>query len=349
MALKDQIFVGGVWVDSAVRITNDSGTVLVSGTDQGNGEAISDEYNLTLSAVSGGTGTITVGTLSPNNPYKGRVRTGVALDGTTIRRDVVPGVGLVFSASGVNTNTATVKVGVYLGTFDAFGVGAGVPSAGTRHKVVNDGSGAVSDAKVRLLVQAVLVKKTGNALAYVRPFAEGATEKQAGGGSTRTMPYAISVINVSGSGVNKIGDLQVDGATLGAGTILDLQTGTLVSGTGLKAVSPSYAYRITSGPLTGTEFALDAAVGSGDTANVLIFPSRYVQIAPDVSGSAGTYGTVDVTLTQSGQSAGVIQPSGEAFYWVRVLVPSGAGSESNPHPTNPALQGTETGAAGWLV
>jgi hypothetical protein len=348
MALKDQILVSAVWVDSAARFANTSGTMLASAADNGSGEALADEYSLVASAVSGGTGTITVQTLSPNNPYKGRVATGVALDGATVYTNIIPGVNLVFANTTANTNASTVFVGVYAGTFDAFGVGAGTPSTPVRHKVVNDGTGAVANAKAQCRTQAIQYKKTGSVFAYVRPFADGATEKQQGSGSTRTMPYALSITGTAGAGSAKTANLLVDGVVLGAATILDLSTGTSVSGTGLKAISPAYPYRITSGPLTGLEFALDPNCANGDIANVLIFPSRYVQIAPDaVGGVPGTWGTTDVVLTQSGQAAGVIQPAGEAYYHTRIVVPAGAGSESNPHPTNVALSGTETGSANW--
>jgi hypothetical protein len=349
MSLVDKILISAVWVASAVRFSNTSGTVLTSATDATNGRAIADEYTLTLSAVSSGTGTVTVGTTSPNNPYKGRVVTGVSLNGTTIYKNIIPGVSLVFSASGANTNVGSVLVGQYLGTFDAFGGGAGVPSASTRHQVINTGSGAVSAAVASLKTQAICVDRTGTVFNYVKPFAIGSTEKTAGGGSARVMPYAISVANTTGSGSSKVTDLLVDGVTLGAGSLLDVSAGTTVSGSGIKAITPSYVYIVQTGPLTGMEFAIDPSVANGNTANILVFPSRYVQIAPDVSGDPGTWGTADVDLTQSGQGTGVIQPAGDAYYHTRILVPAGASSESNPYPANVALVATETGAAGWTA
>jgi hypothetical protein len=293
------------------------------------------------------TATITVGTLAPNNPYKGRVVTGVILDGATGYTNIVPGIIVIFASATANADATTVFVGLYNGTFDAFGAGAGVPSASTRHQVLNDGLGAVSNAVAKLLSQAVLYRKTGSGVFnYIRPFADGATEKT-NPGSTRVQPYNVGVVNVSGAGSAKVCDLQVDGVTLGSNSILDLSTGALVSGSGLKAISPGYAYRIQTGVLVGLEFAIDASVANGDVGNVLIFNSRYVQIAPDVAGAPGTWGTANVTLTQAGQASGVIQPGGAAYYHSRILVPSGASSESNPFPGEIALQGTETGSANW--
>jgi hypothetical protein len=351
MALIDYILISAVWVASAVRFANTTGTPVVSAIESGTGEALADDYTLTASAVSGGTGTFTVGTASPNNPYKGRVVTGVSLDGATAYKNVIPGVTLVFNAATANGNVATVHVGQYLGTFDAFGSGAGTPGTAVRHRVVNSGTGAVSNAVASLRTHAVLVKRTGTVFNYVRPFAPGATEKVASLPSTQTLPYHLTIANVAGSGPTKTADLQVDTVTLGAASILNLSTGATEDGAGLKAISPAYPYRIITGPLTGLEFALDPTCANGDFCNILIFPARYLQItgesSPGVADAAG-WGTTDVPLTQAGQAAGVIQPTGEAFYWARPVVPAGAGSESNPHPANVALSATETGAADWM-
>jgi len=347
--LIDKILVGAAWTGSAARFLNNAGTPLLSAADNASGEALADEYTLTLSAATPTTGTITVQTVSPNNPYKGRVVTGVLRDGATVYDNIIPGISLVFAnAAWANGNNATVYVGSYLGTFDAFGPEAGAGQAATRHQVVNDGTGAVANAAAKLLTQSVHVRKVGRVFAYVKAFAPGATEKVAGGGSSRIEPYRITLANVAGAGAAKTGDLQVDGVTLGAGTILNLSTGEAEDGVGLRMIAPSYAYRILTGPLSGVEFALSALGATGDTANILIFPSRYMQIAPDADGVAGTYGTADVPLTQPGQSSGVIQPGGVAYYWSRLLVPSGANAESNPYPTQVALSATETGAANYL-
>lgn len=350
MSLVDRIeATPGVWVLSNARFTNSIGTPIVSITESASGELIPDEYYLVFSSVAGGTGTVTVTTSAPNNPYSGRVVTGVVLDGTTAIKNVVPGLSIIFSAGTANANGATALGGVYLGVFDAEGVGAGVPSAGVRHQITNSGASSVSDSKARLLPQSLLVKKTGTVFDYIKPFAEGADEKIVGGGSNRTMPYALKVIAVSGAGAAKIGTLQVDLVTLGAASILDLTTGATVSGTGLKAISPGYGYRILTGPLEGMEFALSSLVATNDIANVLIFPTRFIQIAPDTAGVAGSYGTTQIVLTQVGQGAGIIQPSAVAYYWVRTLVPLGGVAESNPHPAFVALEASETESAGWTV
>lgn len=352
--LDDQLFISGAWVSSAVRFTNTSGTPLASVADGATGEALADVYTLAISSVGGGTCTVTVTTASPNNPYGNppRVVSGVAIDGVTQYRNIVPGVLLVFSNTAANGNTAQVSAGLYLGPFDAFGSGAGVPSAETRHRVVNNGTGPVSNAQAALKTHAVLVKKVGLALISVKPFADGAAEKEAGGGSTQTMPYALTLSGTAGSGGAKTTNLSVDGVLVPAGQLADLNaSGAAVSGTGVKAVAGQSYRFLAPHVLQGLEFSIDPACADGDTANVLIFPARHVQIAREVGGAADAadWGTDPVTLTQAGQSAGVIQMAGEAFYWTRVVVPPGASAQKNPEPMDVSLSATETGSAGWFA
>lgn len=348
--LIDKIFEGGVWVDSDSRVTNTVGTPITSAAANRDGRAIADEYFLTFAAVVVGTSAnVTVTTTSPNNPY--RHTKAVVLDGVTVHKDVIPGLDMVFSANGGFTGawTATIKVGEFLGTFDAFGGGAGVPSAGVRHQVANTGTGAVSSAKARLIPIVKWVKKVGTVFSVVKPFAEGATEKVQGGGSSRVVPYVLSISAVAGAGAAKTCTVSVDGVAFPAASLRDLSTGVDQSGALVKAIAPGNYYRVITGALTGLEFAVDAGVANGDTANVLIFTSAFIQIAPDAAGVAGAYGTADVVLTEAGQAAGTILAGGVAYYWRRVLVPAGGNAESNPRPGDVALTGTETGAANWLA
>lgn len=346
MGLIDQLFISGAWVASAAHFTNTTGAPVVSVTDQNTGEALADEYGLTLSAVGGGTGTVTVSTLSPNNPYKGRVVAGVALDGVTVRKDIVPGIGIVLAVTAANGNVATVFVGLYLGAFDAFGVDAGTPFAVTRHRIVNGGSGPVSNAEAALKTHSVLYKQIGNALSRVAPFADGATEKETG---VQTVPYNVTISATAGSGGGKTCSISVDGVVVPAGQLTDLNTSVLQGGTLVKAIS-GQSYRFNAPhALAGLEFAVDPNCANGDEANVLVFNVRHIQIAREVAGAPddGDWGTDPVVLTQSGQSAGVIQPAGEAFFYTRVVVPSGASAEKNPHPANVSITATETGSASW--
>lgn len=334
----------GTWVDAATRYTNTTGTPLVSAVSNDDGQLVADKYSLSFaSVVAGVSAQVTVTGQSPNNPNNNSgAPITVNLDGTTQYKNIIRGVTLVFSSSGsfVNTWAAEVRCGHYFGSFAAFGAGAGVPSTGRRIRVSNTGSGPATNCKARLVKMAKLWKKTGSVFSRVFPFAESATEKLTG---NQVVKYAITVANVTGSGGSKTYDVLVDSATV---TVTNLNTGASVPSTGLNV---NDTYRITSGGLNSVEFKLDQNCVAGDTANILIFAARFMQIAEDVSGSAGTYGTADVNLTQSGQATGTINASGTAFYWVRVLVPDGGNSESNPHPGDTQLSGQVSSSAGWTA
>lgn len=345
MALKAEIFTGGAWQDANVRATNGTGTPVVSAVDSGTGESIADIYTLAFDTVIAGTSAnVTLGTQSPNNKYKGRTRA-IALDGVTVHKDVIPGVGIVFSANVgfLNTWTATIYVGTWLGTFDAFGAGAGVPTAGERVRVQNNGTGIVSGAKAQLEKRALLRRHTGNALASIKPFADGATVKLVGG-TNQVTNYALTIANIAGAGAGKTCDLAIDGVTFGAASLRDLSTGAAVSGVGLKAVA-GQSYRVLTGALTDLEFSVDPACANGDRANVTIWLDSFVEIAPDVAGVEGAYGAGDCVLTEAGQAAGVITVNGYAYFWRRTTVPAGGNSESNPYPGNIKVTAVEGGAA----
>jgi hypothetical protein len=344
--LVDKLFIGGVWTASDVRGSNTTGTPVVSAVLAVTGEEISDTYTLTVSARAGSTGTITIAA-SVNNPFNGRVIPNVNFDDATVHDDVVPGVSIVFDNAGVNGDVAEIIVGSPYGTFDASGVGAGVPTAGVRHQVENTGTSDALNSVAQLLPQVIWVRMVNQVFEYASPFAENADEKTAGGGSDRVMPYVITISAVSGVGAAKVATISVDGVAMGAASLLDMTTGASVSGVGIKAISPGYPYRVLTGPLEGMEFALDAGVANADEANVLIFPSRYVQLAPDVAGVEGAYDVVAVPLTEVGEAAGVITPSGVAYYWTRFLVPQSSNNESNPYPSNIALSASQSTAAGW--
>lgn len=345
MALVDQLFISGSWTSTALILTNLTGTPLVSAVVNPSGEALADLYTLDISVRTGGTCTVTVNTGSPNNPRKGDVFTLQPCDGTTVIDYIVPGAHIVLDTDAANGDEVTIELGTPYGTFDASGVDAGVPTTGIQHRVLNSGSAGVISAAVKFFTQAVMVSITNRPLVYVLPFARNATEKIAGSGSYRVMPYAFTFAGVTGSGPTKTATLAIDGV-LATAIILDVATGDTVDGTSLKAID-TYAYRFLSGPLQDVEFAIAANVANGDKSNVLIFSSRYIQAAPDVAGSEGAYGTADVTLTEAGQADGVITASGVAYYWTRFLVPGSADSESNPYPTRLAISGSQSGGAGW--
>lgn len=336
MALVDKFTVDEL--ENNLRWENTVDTPLLSVTVVPNsGKLIADVYTVTIS----GAGQADITTEAPNNPFATTIA-GASFDGTTAYEIVIPGLSIIFDASAGVGDVAVIEVGQYLGTISAEGMGPGLPTDAVEHHVYNDSTSTVTNAKARVLTQAIHVKKAGFTnfvFSKVGSFAEWATEKTAGGGSNQVVPYELSISNVAGSGASKTCDLAVDGVAFGAGTIRDRTTGNLVSGVGLKAID-DYSYYVVSGPLQGLSFNIHPSCTNGSEANVLIFLNRYLQIAPDISGTPGAFGTDDVDL-------GTIGAGAYAVYWSRILVPGDGNNESNPYPCNVALSGMEMGAAEW--
>lgn len=328
-----------VWVESAARFTNAVGTPIVSADANEDGSAIADIYTLTFDTVVAETSAnVTVTTQSPDNPYDGN-SFAVALDGVTAYDNIVPGVDLVFSdaAGFLDTWAAQVRVGRYAGGFAAFGAGAGVPGAGRRHRVENTGTGPATACAVQIVNIVKLYPKVGKIFEYVEPFAEAAVEKLDG---DQTAPYAITVENKTGSGAAITADIKVDGALV---NVRD-EDDNVTTSEDLTVVD---IYTIDDGDLEGVVFKLSQSILNTATANILIFENLHTQIAEDIAGAAGTYGTTDVPLTEDGEAEGEITAGGVAYYWERTLVADGSSSSRNPTPGDLRLVGSVSLGAGW--
>lgn len=340
----EEVAGSGTFVAATARYTNNTGTPIVSVAANNKGSLIAGVYNLTFASVVAATSAnCTVTPTNTNNPSAtgspnaaGLTRPAVAvtLDGTTAHSNVIEGLDIVFSNSGSFTNswTGQIRVGYDFGSQQAFG--SIVASTQRKIRAYNTGSDTATNCKARCLPNVVAWPKVGEIFAGVRPFAEDAVEKLSG---TIIDNYAITVGNVTGSGASKTMDVFVDGNPVDV-IMLDINnqpTGSEISSDDLNVTN---YYRITTGDLTDVEFKLSEDATNSDTANIFIFDTRHIQIAPDESGSPGTWGTADVTLTESGQAAGVIRATGFASFWIRALTTDGADSESNPYSMNVALE-----------
>lgn len=338
----EEVAGSNVWVASAVRFTNTVGTALVSAVSNESGELIADIYTLTFTLVDPGVDALVhVATQSPNNPYKDPIGQTVSLDGVTIYKDVVPGLDLVFSNAGgfANTWTSQIRCGRYIDPLPAFGPGADVPGTARRHKVTNTGSSPAQACKAMLKTMVMLYVKVGEIFSRVRPFADDAVEKLT---DDQVVPYAVLVSAVSGVGSSKLVSLLFDGSTVNVKNLTTNATSTSVN---LNVVD---WYRVTSGDLKDLEFMVSQLAVLSDEANVLVFGSRFIQIAPETAPNvAGTFGSADAVITEVGQSPGVITAGGSGFFWERPLVPDGGNSQSNPFPCNIVLSGQVSNAAGW--
>ncbi|HEX8087768.1 MAG TPA: hypothetical protein VF762_02875 [Blastocatellia bacterium] len=339
--LVAQLLIDGVWTDAGAVPDNTTGTPLVSAAPNFDGRAISDLYSLTFTSVIAGTSaTVHVNAQSSRNPYEG-TSASVNLDGTTVYSNIIPGVDLVFSSSGTFASSwsATVAVGLAWGLKNAFPPDAGTASDGVRVRVHNTGTGTGSGCKARLLSALKAYKKTGTVVAKLRGFSADADEKLDG---SQVAPYALTASAVSGSGASKTMTIEIDGDPFDTLNLGDETTG---DNTGLNVVD---FYQVTSGPLEGMEFKLSQSAVNGDAVNVLVFSKRFAQIAPDVGGAPGDWGTSDVSLTEEGEADSDITADGLAYFWMRVLVPANGNSQSNPYIIDIALEGSALNAAGWI-
>lgn len=335
----EEVSLSGTFVAAAARLTNTVGTPVVSVAANDDGGAIADVYTLTFEdVVAGVDATVKVSAGSPNNPNIDAVGKTVDLDATTAYDNIIRGVDLVFSddVGFLNSWTAQIRVGLSFGTVQAFGTIT--PSTSRKIRVYNTGDEAGQNCKAEVVNIAKLWAKVGKVFERVFPFAENATEKLTG---ESVSPYSITVENVTGTGAAKTMDVLVDGEPVNVENLTDNTAGL---SEGINVVD---RYRITTGDLEDVTFLLSQDAENTDTANILIFDRRFMQIAPDTAGSPGTFGTADVDLTETGEATGVITAGGFADFHVRVLVNDSGNSSSNPHPLDVRLSGQVSEAANW--
>lgn len=333
-----------VWVDMRSRFTNSTGTPLVSAVANESGQAIAGNYIVTFEDVTpGDVATVSVQTSSPDNPYKTseeRPAVEVQLDGETVYRNIIGGVGLIFNDDEDFDETwqFQIRIGYSFGPVAAFGSSAGQATDPRKIRVRND-----DEEEAAQNVRAVLSKhvkhflKTGIVFEKVYDFASGATERNTSG---QIQPYAVTVENKTGTGSGITADIKFDSELV---NVRD-QDGNESTSEDLTVVD---VYTIADGDLEGVVFQLSQSILNTATANILIFNSRFTQIAPDVGGAPGDWGTADVFITSEGEDEGVIAADSFSFYHVRLLAPDGSTSKSNPYICDVQILAETSDSAGW--
>lgn len=299
---------------------------IISATWLNNGSAIADVYELIFNK-SGSLITCTVDALihGGKNPYRNMAGVSVIADGTTRNDDVIPGVGLVLSASTDTGWKCRVAVMNFLnddGSYEAFfGYGIveeGMTTAGQRVAIKNVGSDDAANCMAYAL-PGLHWGGTGASAIITRiaPHTNPARHKMAVPGTyvitfsdwkfdSGTGKYTCDILVNGNVAVN---DAQMDGVTV-------FQYG--VAG-----------YDDTNDYLRGLQIVLanTTADPTSVTATLTVATSgyQYMQFAPDVGGTPGTYAAQDLQLTEPGQSAGTITAGGAAFLWHRFAPPDGAG------------------------
>lgn len=300
------------------RFENTINAPIVSISWLDNGEAIAGDY--TIAATSGSAVNVT-----PEDPKNEHAQTGksVTADGATVNKDVLPGVGIVFSNSLASGWTAKVSVGALMdgagATSRRFNVGtieAGDLSAQRRIAARNVGTEDSSETEVYALPGFFIdgadvedfVKFLKNhtdparhALATPGDYVITFADYQAGA------PDTVDVyVNKDGGGANKaIEDAALDETMYQYGVVGYIDGGDYLPGMSIALFA--------NGDPTSKTFTV--RVREGDD---------WIEFAPDSSGSPGTWQSGPLTLTELGEVAGTITSGGHAFFWIRVNVPGSA-------------------------
>lgn len=302
-----------------LRWENTINTPINSASWLDDGEAISDVY--TVAATSASTVDVTAEDTKNEN-----VGTGISVvaDDATVNYGVVPGVGLVFSSSLANGWTGKVSIGALMDSggsaSDRFNIGIiQSDSLSTQRRIVavNVGSQDSADTEVNSLPGFFVEDDAQPWIKRVDNHTETAREQLATPADLEvtyadyqpgTPDTADVYVNVDGGGaVKAIEDAKLDGATLyqhGAGNgYIDAQD---------KFKGLNVIFNDNGDPSAEVH---DIHVRQG---------YEWLEFAPDSSGSPGTWQSGPLTLTELGESTGVITASGLCYFWVRMNVPPSA-------------------------
>lgn len=300
------------------------GTAIISVAKAGNGLQRAGIWTLTFNTVNPGVSAVcVVASADPHDPSRNSGGVAVLLDGSTVHTNVIEGLGLVFS-SGVGFNsswTSTVYYGAYYDSGAAADrsitrvgqVTAGASSTARRIAVRNDGADLAASAQVVVVNGVRFTHGSGTPFVKLEYTEISQTANFDPG-------YAITFANKNTTPTPDVVDILVDGSTY---DVKRIDTGEAFPGGSAVPMDGATVLEWTSGPLTGLRFVLASSTANSDTATIFVSDgARLVKIAPDVSGSEGTYqaGTTALQLTEDGGlNAGEIGAAATAFFWTKVV------------------------------
>lgn len=284
-----------------------------------NGEAIAGAYTVAATGAS----TVNVTCEDPKNEHVGTGIT-VTADDATVNKNVVPGVGIVFSSSLASGWTAKVSVGALMDGAGATSrrLNVGTVQSGTtstqrqiaaRNVGTNDSSDTYVYALPGMFVDGVDV---ADWVLIVRPHSSTSRHALATPGDyvltfsdfqTGSPDTCDVYVNKDGGGANKaIEDAKMDGTVYEHGVSGYIDAGDYL---------PGMAFAFTNDPGDPTSKTFTIYVRESDD---------WCELAPDVTGAPGTWQAPPLQLTESGESTGVITASGHALFWMRMDVPGAA-------------------------
>lgn len=299
-----------------LRFENTVNAPILSVSWLGNGEAVAGVYTIVGASAS----TVDITADDPKNELVG-LAIPVTADDATVNDDVLAGVGIVFSSSLAVGWTAKISVGALMatdgGTSQRLNAGIGLAGAmSTQRRIAAVNVGSEDSAQTEVYgLPGFFVEGSDveNFIASIKNHSAITRHDLATPGDfvitfqdPQTGPPQKADVYVDA--VKAIEDAKFDGAELyehGTGN------GYIDAADKLKGL--------------GIVFALDPGDPTSKTFTLHVRGSHdWIEFAPDVAGSPGTWQAGPLTLTESGEVSGVITASGTAYFWIRYNVPSAA-------------------------
>jgi hypothetical protein len=325
--------------DLDVRFENTINTPIDSITWRANGQAVAGTYVLDFHKV-GAVVSVDVeatgGGATSRNPWGNRAGLAATADGATENLDIVPGVAIVLSASTAEGWQAKMTIGNYLSSAAAETeilefevVQAGTSSSGRRVACRNVGTEESEDTTIHAL-PGFYFDGTGaeTFIERIAPHSDDGRHKLAGKHSHQVRFASWGDDIPSGKKKANI-EVNTDGAGWHVAVTAALFDGITVYEYGVAGYDDANDY------LAGLGITLpDTTADPTSTAVTLLVRDGYtwVQFAPDVTGSPGTYAAADLVL-------GDIPASDHEYFWVKVVVPSAAMPEDPCRMINVAARG----------
>lgn len=301
------------------RWENTVNTPLVDVEYLDDGEGISDFY--TVAAVSGSAVDVTAE--DTKNPFVGSAIS-VTADGSTWNYGVIPGFRIKFNASLANGWTGVIGLGCLVSSggalTDRFNVGviqAGTNSTQRKIAALNVGTETSADTAIYALPGFYL---EDSAQPWVTRLAHHTSTARHASATEGT--YVITSSDYQ-SGSPDTADIYVNKD--GGGAVLAIEDAKL-DGSELYEHGSANGYSDANDALPGMGIIL--AANGNPTSQTWTYHVRtgysWVELAPDVVGSPGTWQAPPLTITESGETTGTVTASGYGLFWFRLNLPSGA-------------------------
>lgn len=305
----------------ALRAVNLNGTPIVSVVLDDSGQEIADVYHLVLH-----TGPATVDIVAAGGDKNPNEATGVSIvaDDVTVNWNVIAGVGIVFASTLQEADRTRVSLGAYqtaggiITDILNFGVQAGGGDP-TERRIAAVNTGADAAAELEVAVLPGFYFSPWDARDFVALIDNHSSESRQALATSGTKTITFANWGDAGGGKKKA-DVYVNGSLCIASAIFD---GTIryEHGDGIGYVDASDLLKGLSIILADT-----TADPTAETITLVIDGDTHdqVELAEDLAGAPGSWGSSPVPLTESGQTPGHIMAGERAYFWTRWNLPSSA-------------------------